>query len=207
MKTASIFNDASVKRKKLRKGKVTTAMEIFDRDFLHPFEVDQIHFKMNNGTYKLPMPVSGNMKDQQQQMLSLIPTMGTIINMSDYYREGAVISIRDSNVALTVYQTILRHLGGHLHAMQTNRSYIPPQDNTLRELSEFATAIHYKASQSNIDLDNPSKPSSFFANVAASRPYINFSKTSAPVVKADAPLPKSITQMDAIERYLSTYGG
>lgn len=205
MKTSSIFDDVDIKRRSPRRFTASTAVEIFDRDFIYPFEVDQVHFKMNNGTHKLPMPVSGSARDQQQQFIALIPTMGTIINMSDYYRDGATISIKDPEVARKVYKTILRHMEAHLNAMQNNRSYVPPQDNTLRELADFATAIYYKAVQGDDDLDNEKTPSSFFAKVAASRPYLSFSKDTVADKPTDV-IPKSITRMDAIERYLSTMG-
>lgn len=206
MRTKSIFETSGNVRKAPRRFSKSTAVEIFDKEYVYPYEVDQVHFKMANGTYKLPMAVSGTSKDHRQQQIALIPTLGTIISMSDYYRDGAVISIKSGEVAKTVYKTILRHMEAHLNAMQTDFHYIAPTDDTLRELAEFATAIHYKALEADANIDKSGQPSSFFDLISTARPYIVIDKDTAKTSAALA-VPKSITKMDAIERYLESMGG
>lgn len=194
--------------------KGSTAYQIFHKDNQYPFLVDRIHFKMNNKSHEFPEYFGSNNRQTRSYDMSndLIPTYGTIIQMSDYFHDGAVISIRDGKVAAKVYNTILKHMNAHLHEMRSNIHYVAPEDDVLRQISEFATAIRYKAMEYDKDIDDAHNRSAFVDSLRGTRAFINpteISKRTLVEVKEEQIKnpPKSMQAMDAIERYLDMIGG
>lgn len=206
MRAYNIYDDKRILHKEKNPYEGSTAWHIFDKDNIYPFRVDRINFKMKNGTHNFSMVHEGNNKDLHQLNISLVPVMGTIIEMSDYYNDGACISIDDPEVALTVYKRILKHLEAHLRAMQTDIYYQPPNDDTLKELSEFATAIRFKAMEADPNIDNPDYKFERVNSLRGARSFIGMEKKTISVEVNKTP-PKSIEHMDAIEKYLAILEG
>lgn len=203
LKARSIFNDPKLSLKAKNEFSGSTAWKIFDRENQYPFKVNQAHFRVVTGRHNVPL-YGSSMKEQRYQENLLIDTRGTIIDMSDYFKNGATLSITSGQVAKEVYQAILRHLEAHLTALQTNIHYEPPEDDTLKELAEFATAIHYKALEVDPNVDQSQTASAGLSRLMSSRAFISLD-ISQSSVKPEVAVPKSVTKMDAIERFLETY--
>lgn len=206
MKAFNIYNDKNIKHHNRSRLRGTTAYYIFDQDEKYQFKVDRVHFKMKSGTYQAGIVHSGSMKELRQVQIALVPTAGPIIDISDYYADGATISIEDPKVAIRIYKRILDHLDAHMHSMQTNIHYEPPQDNVLKELSEFATAIRYKALEEDPLLDQLNREFEQVNSLRESRAFIGMSRTTINIDPAKVPV-KSIEKMDSIERYLAMLEG
>ena len=212
MRTINLFEQKNIGRVKEKNNRGSTAYHIFDNECQYLFQVNNVHFRMNNITFDLPINYSGERKDLEQVMNMMISTRGTIINMSDYYRDGARLGFEDPKVAAEIYKRILTHLDAHLQAMRSDRMYQAPDDDTLRELAEFATVINYKAREAEPDIDSNEMKSSFLERVGQTRAFISFDKVDTPVpgMTIDPSIinqPKSLDKMDAIERYLAIING
>lgn len=199
----------NIKPKKSNAFRGSTAFYIFDKENQYPFLIDRVHFKMNNGTHAFPEYFGSSARGVRSYDMSkdLIPTYGTIIQMSDFYHDGAVISIRDKKVAADIYKRILAHMDAHLNAMRSDIHYIAPKDDVLVEIAEFATAIRYKALELDPDIDETTNKSQFLISGMAARAFISETiiekKEVTEIVKQP---PKSVKMMDAIERYLDMVG-
>lgn len=206
MRPITIFKQKNINPAPKPRNKASTAYRLFDIACQHRFKVNNVHFRMANKTHDLPMGTSGEKKDLEQLLVSLIPTRGTIIQMSDYYRDGAQLGFDDPKVASTVYKDILAHLDAHLHAMRTDRLYEVPPDDTLTELAMFATAIYDKACEADPKLQGEVFTSSFIDRLTSSRAFITVNKSPAKEVTTPKRPPKSMERMDAIEQYLAMIG-
>lgn len=205
MKTINLYEQKNIKVAPKSRNRNTTAYKLFDPACQHRFRVNNVHFRMANKTHDLPIGTSGTKGDLEQVMISMIPTRGTIIEMSDYYRDGAQLGFDDPKIAGIVYKDILTHLDAHLNAMRTDRLYVVPTDDTLIELAEFATAIHAKAIESDPRLDDALFSSSFIDKLSNSRAFISFDKEEI-VAETVKKAPKSMDRMNSIEQYLAMIG-
>lgn len=206
MKSFNIYDDKNIKYHKRNRLKGTTAYYIFDQDEKYNFKVDRVHFKMKGGTWQSGIVHDGSKRDLYQVQIALVSTAGPIIDISDYYSDGATISIEDPKTALRIYKRILDHLDAHMYAMRTNIHYEAPQDNVLKELSEFATAIRYKALEEDPLLDQPDRDFEQVNSLRESRAFIGISRATVNIDPGKVPV-KSIEKMDSIERYLAMLEG
>lgn len=205
MRSINLFEQKNVKKAIHDPNKGSTAYYLFSKKCQYSFMVNNVHFKMNNGTSGMPIAYSGNRRDIEAIQNQMIAVQGTIIEMSDYYTDGAHLAITDSKVALEVYNRILAHMDAHFVAMRTDRMYEAPKDDTLRELAEFATAINYKAREADPNVDSDRFQSGFLDRVKSQRAFITFDKEEVTLEKKAA-VPKALSKMDSIERYLAMMG-
>lgn len=201
MKAICLFDQKDIKPSTARQSSGSTAYYIFDRANLHPFMVDLVHLRMKTGASEVPIVYNGSRRGLQQTLDQLVPVSGTIIDMSDYYRDGASLKIENPSVARTVYGHILRHLSAHLNAMRTDPAYELPEDNTLEELAEFGSAIY----PWTVDGKDKLPPvDNYITRLQNARPFISFDKPVVqPVNDPTTEVPSVIKQMDAIQQYIA----
>lgn len=180
-----------------------TAYYIFEKDWKYPYQVDFVHFRAKSGSSNLPV-VTGSTNDLDRIAADMIHTSTRIWDIVEHFFEGANLSIKPA-VAAQIYQRILDHFDAHLKAMRTDITYVAPDVEDFRMMSEFATAIRGYAVDHNPGIDEAPQNDSL-AMLMARRPV--FSMQTVAEDKSNEPIaPKSVRKMDAIERYMETLNG
>ncbi|MNG16959.1 hypothetical protein D3C84_1009130 [compost metagenome] len=102
-----------------------------------------------------------------------------------------------------MYKRIVDHLEFHLREMRTNIVYIAPPPEDFQIMSEFATVIRPWAKEHNPDIDSM-VVSSTMRSALPVRASFSYGMHAAEVEAGTAPaeVPKSMSTMDTIERYL-----
>lgn len=183
----------------------TTAYYLFDKDYQVLFNLDHASFRARNKTLNVSIVSDGSDDDMSRLTGEMIPTGGTIMQIVDLFVDGASISFSDNKIAADTYQRIVNHLEFHLREMRTNITYVAPDAEDFKSMSEFATAIRPWAKEHNTDIDHM-VVSSEMRSALPVRPSFSYSllktqEAAGEEVPAEA-TPKSVTRMDAIERYL-----
>jgi len=194
------FHKAAPKKARAK----TTAYYLFDKDYQVLFNVDHASFRARNKTLNVSIVSDGTDEDLTRLSGEMIPTGGTIMEIVDMFADGASISFSSNKIAADIYQRIVNHLEFHLREMRTNITYTAPPAEDFKIMSEFATVIRPWAKDFNTDIDDM-VVSSEMRSALPVRPSFSYSlsKTAEEegVVVTEA-TPKSVTRMDAIERYL-----
>lgn len=199
MKAISLFDEKNVAPTVPRTSGRGTAYQIFDRANLYPFMVDLVHLRMKTGAKDIPIVHSGGRRGAEQTLDQLVPVMGTIIDMSDYYHDNASIKIESSIVAKNVYNHIVKHLNAHLTAMRTDPGYELPNDDTLEELALFGAAIHPWTLDGE---DKAVEPDDFISRLRKSRPFFTFDAPTTKPKDVTVEVPSVIKHLDAIQQYI-----
>jgi hypothetical protein len=193
------FHKAAPKKVKAK----TTAYYLFDEDYQVLFNLDHVSFRARNKSLNVSIVSDGSEQDLTRLTSEMIPTGGTIMEIVDLFAEGARIGFSDRKIAADVYQRIVNHLEYHLRAMRTEITYVAPPAEDFKNMSEFATVIRPWAKDYNDDIDQL-VVSSQMLNALPVRPSFSYAlaKTDEKAEDTPAEVPKSISRMDAIERYL-----
>lgn len=181
----------------------TTAYYLFDKDYQILFNLDHASFRARNKTLNVSIVSDGTDEDMTRLTGEMLPTGGTIMEIVDLFGDGASISFSDHKVAADVYQRIVNHLEFHLREMRTNITYVAPPVEDFQLMSEFATVIRPWAKNYNDDIDHM-VVSSEMRSALPVRPSFSYAllKTEEHTDDKPAEVPKSLSRMDTIERYL-----
>ncbi|MNQ03283.1 hypothetical protein D3C85_159820 [compost metagenome] len=181
----------------------TTAYYLFDKDYQVLFNLDHASFRARNKTLNVSIVSDGSPDDMSRLTGEMIPTGGTIMEIVDLFADGASISFSKHSVAADVYKRIVDHLEFHLREMRTNIVYIAPPPEDFQIMSEFATVIRPWAKEHNPDIDSM-VVSSTMRSALPVRASFSYGMHAAEVEAGTAPaeVPKSMSTMDTIERYL-----
>ena len=184
----------------------STAYFLFDKDYQVLFNLDHVSFRARNKTLNISIVSDGSDDDMTRLTGEMIPTGGTIMEIVDLFADGASISFATHKVAADVYKRIVDHLEFHLAEMRTNITYVAPDPEDFKNMSEFATVIRPWAKEFNKDIDSMVVSSSMHSAMPV-RPSFSFGLNQGHQEEGTAPpeaTPKSVTRMDAIERYLES---
>jgi hypothetical protein len=181
----------------------STAYYLFDKDYQVLFNLDHASFRARNKTLNISIVSDGSEDDMTRLTGEMIPTGGTIMEIVDLFGDGASISFNSNAIAADVYKRIVDHLEFHLREMRTDVMYIPPPVEDLQTMSEFATVIRPWAKEHNTDIDH-TVVSSEMRSALPVRPSFSYAllKTEEAAEDKPAEVPKSLSRMDTIERYL-----
>lgn len=176
----------------------STAWYLFDKENRYLFKVDNLHFRAKNRRMNDPLVSNGSDYDMMRIGNEMIHTAGTIMEMVDYFIDGANIQFHDYKVPEDIYQRIGNHLEAHLEAMRTDIGYRPPAPDDFRHLAEFALAIRTLGENVNKQIDADQD------EVRVRKMFPVRARFSDPdeVEEVKNPVPRPIQQMDAIERFI-----
>lgn len=182
----------------------TTAYYIFDKAEVHLFSLDAAHFRAMNNRMGDSVIGASNAQDVEAAASEMISTGATIWTIITQFIEGAAITFPDPQIPVRIYKRILSHLENHLTEMRTNLRYDAPELEDFRQMAEFATSIRSTAMHYDPDLEKKT-PGDGLGNWFTSRPVFRVGETQATVKKPSAP--KSVTTLDAIERFMELCNG
>lgn len=116
---------------------------VFDPEAAVRFSVARMDLDVRTGRYKSRFQPAARNGATDWMMKELIPVTDTIISLSDYWHDGATISIEDPKEGERIYNRILKLLEVHLDAVNTDPFYEPPEGDVLMELAELAIGIRH----------------------------------------------------------------
>lgn len=203
MRSTSIQRSGFKKAEKRKPVNKTTAYYLFNPDYKVVFTMDNVAFRARNNMLNLPIVGDGSSTDFDRMAGEMIHTAGTIMEIVDLFIDGATIAFPDPRTAADCYRRIVDHLDYHLVAMRTQLTYVPPDPQDFKNMSEFATVIRPWAKAFDTNIDNPTHSSSMRMALPV-RPSFSYSmlKTEEVSETAAPEVPRSMTRMDSIERML-----
>lgn len=191
-----------IKPKTPGRGK-STAYYIFDPEQTHLFQIDHAHFTAMNQRFNTPLVTTGSRQDMERIASEMASTAGTIWTMVEQFVDGAKLAIPDNRTAAIIYKRILAHFEEHFTRMKTDKNYEAPDVDDFRNMAEFATCIRAQALMGDPDVEEVRKTQirQFFPTRAS------FSNADVIEAKEASVVPKSVKQMDNIERWLEMQNG
>ncbi len=181
-----------------------TAYYIFDKKESLRYRTELSHVRSKYDMMDDPI-YAQNKEDYMSSTRSIIEVYGPIIDMVDYYMEGATVIIADTTTAVTVYERIEAHLDAHTTAILKDKLYNIKDDfEVFEHLVSFGlqfwerVKLHY--SQSGKDVIS----STAIEAMLSSRPtFMNkVSSGDEPVEKKSTvlePLPPLLEKLNRLE--------
>lgn len=147
-------------RAKAQPARNDTAYLIFDKGASLLYSTNFSHIRMKNGMADDPIYAETE-SSYVQATKSLMDLYGPIIDMVDYFMEGATIQIKNTLDVVTIYERIENHLDAHIQAMVRIKLYSTNDSfETFSHLTEFALSLYPRVRQYRLDnkveLDGPS---------------------------------------------------
>lgn len=171
---------------------------------LHPFSVSNTHFIKRPGSKRGLLVTDGSEGDMKRIADLMVPTLGTIWDMVEYFVQGAQIKFADPKVALEIYKRINDHFNHHALQARSQMHYQPPPMDEMQYLSEFAMGIRHIAVEADPDLDQDKKPTlahGWYAN------RVSFTRVEETAQrKPEYELATAARKLDAIQAYLASIG-
>lgn len=132
-------------RPELTRSKRTTRKDsayfIFDKKESLRFRTNLSHVRMKHGATDDPI-YAKTRDDYMATSTVLLDVYGPVIDMVDYFMEGAVVVIPDTAVAVKVYERIDNHLDAHISAMIKYKMYNVKEDfESFTYMTEFALSL------------------------------------------------------------------
>lgn len=138
---------------------------------------------------------TGSKKDDRELAMEACYMSGTVIDMIDKYRNGALIEFNDRTVPGKVSSIILDHLNDWADYIETGMIYREVPYDDLRLLDEFGSFAFYKARSYN-----PGDVTS-----TAAKAFSLFGSNFTTTKDKEVTYPEYNSPMDDIDQLLSVY--